>query len=88
MHGGIEELFAPWLREIAQSMRTSQAFCFGLFSTGGEVLFINSALERLVGPSPMESLVNPGFADLQAAAENTSGRKKIFSGFATLSNGD
>jgi two-component sensor histidine kinase len=87
MHGSTEELFSPWLREIAQSIRTSQAFCLGLFSTGGEVLFINSALERLVGPSPTEGFVNPGFADLLAAAENASGRKQIFSGFATLSNG-
>ena len=90
------ELLSTWNKEICRSIRESRAFCIGLFSCSGEVLFANPAMSELLGEQATASFANPRFEHFVEAMPTPPGDAdcdqelagEIFSGFITVTHDD
>ncbi|MFW5728167.1 MAG: sensor histidine kinase [Spirochaetota bacterium] len=90
------ELLSTWNREICRAVRESRAFCIGLFSCSGELLFANPAMSELLGEPAAAGFSHPRFEHF---VETTTTPREVpdsdrdpdgpvFSGFITLTKDD
>lgn len=74
-------ILSNWSDEIIQSLIRTNAFCIGIFTLDGKMLFSNEAFRLLIKNDPIESFVNPRFEEL---CKLTKEINPIFTGIITL----